>query len=225
MFTQQKYDYPVLESITQPTGSREYITPTGGLPSVTTILSQVGDKTALIEWRKRIGDAEADLQVKQATNIGSIMHSYLEDHIAGKERRSSSNMIYKLARGMADTIIGRGLSQVDSVWGYEVNLYYPGLYAGTADLIGTYNGVPALMDYKNSKKIKKREWIESYFMQLVAYSLAHNELFGTTIDYGVIFMASRDGNYKEFYLEGAEFKEYEDKWLEAVHNFYKTRNQ
>lgn len=222
MFERQKYDYPVLESITQPTGSREYLTPGGSLPSVTTILSGVGDKTALLEWRKRIGDAEADLQVKQATNIGSIMHSYLEDHIAGNDRRSSSNMIYKLARGMADTIIGRGLSQVDSVWGYEVNLYYPGLYAGTADLIGTYKGIPALMDYKNSKKIKKREWIENYFLQLVAYSMAHNKLFGTTIDYGVIFMASRDGDYKEFYLEGAEFKEYEEKWMEAVHKFHNS---
>lgn len=224
MFVQQKFEYPILESVTQESGSRQYMTPGGGLPSVTTILSATTDKTALLEWRKRLGDEEADLQSRQAAGIGTIMHGYLEDHIAARPRESKSNIIYKMARSMADTIIGRGLAQVDDVWGYEVNLYYPGLYAGTADLVGTHRGIPAVMDYKNTKKMKKREWISNYFLQLVAYSMAHNQLFGTTIDYGVIFMVSRENDYKEFYLEGAEFKEYEDKWMEMVHKFYTMVN-
>ena len=223
MFIKQKYDYPLLESVTSDTGYRYYVEPVTNnkLASVTTILSEMTDKTALIAWRERLGNEEADRQSKYASGLGSIMHSYLEDHIAGKERKSSSNLIYKVARGMADTVISRGLAHVDDIWGYEVKLFYPGLYAGTADLISTYKGQPAIVDYKNTKKMKKREWIDNYFLQLSAYALAHNEMFGTEIKSGIILMVSRELDFKEFVIEGLEFQEYQDRWLRMVDDYYK----
>lgn len=222
MFNQPRYNYPILESVTFDDGRRHYVEPVNGnkLPSVTTILSATSDKTAIEQWKKRIGEEEANRQVKHATDVGTLMHGYVEDHIAGRPRVEKSNFIYRQARQMADEIIGRGLAKVNDVYGFEVKLYYPNLYAGTTDLVGEFNGVPAIMDHKNSKKIKKREWIETYFLQLVAYALAHNHLFNTDIKFGVIFMASRDGDYKEFYLEGREFEEYTDKWMETVQRFY-----
>ncbi|MCK9529434.1 MAG: preprotein translocase subunit TatA [Gammaproteobacteria bacterium] len=227
MFIRQKYDYPILESVTYDDGRRHYLEPENGnkLPSVTTILSAMTDKSAIEAWKQRIGEEEAHRQVKHATDVGTIMHGYVEDHIAGKPRVEKSNFIYKQARKMADTIIGRGLTKVNEVYGYEVKLFYPSLYAGTTDLVGEFNGTPAIMDHKNAKKIKKREWIESYFFQLVAYAMAHNHMFNTDIQFGVIFMASRDDDYKEFYLEGREFEEYTDRWLEMVQKFYNQAGQ
>ena len=215
-----RYHYPVYERDTKESGERQYVTPTGNLPSVTTILSATKDMTVLNAWRERIGDEEADKQVKNATDVGTLMHESVEDYILGRERRNGSNMIHKMARRMADNIINRGISNVNEIWGVEVPLYFPHAYAGTTDLVGVYNGAPAIMDHKNSKKIKKREWIEDYFMQGAAYALAHNELYQTNIQQVVIFMSSRDYDYKTFIIEGDEFNEYCDKWIEKLENYF-----
>lgn len=214
-----KFEYPEYESITLEDGSRKYSTPTGLLDSVTTILSATKDKEALINWRKRIGDEEADRQVKHATSVGNLLHKHMEDYVQGFERNNGSNFIHKLARQMADNIINRGLIHVDEIWGIEIPLYYPHAYAGRSDLVGVYKGSPAIMDYKNSKKIKKKEWIDDYFMQGCAYSLAHNELYGTDIRQVVIFMSARDLTFECFRIEGKEFDEYMDKWISRLEMF------
>ncbi|HEY8405717.1 MAG TPA: hypothetical protein VIK67_02465, partial [Acholeplasma sp.] len=167
------FNYQDYDSITLEDGSRRYVTPTGNLHSVTTILSSTKDMTGLLEWRKRIGDEEADRQVRNATNVGTLMHKQLEDFIQGLERSNGTNHIHRLARNMADNIINRGLVDVNEVWGLEIALYYPHAYAGRTDLVGVYKGQPAIMDYKNAKSIKKKEWIEDYFLQTCAYALAH----------------------------------------------------
>lgn len=216
----ERYEYPVYEKETDPNGNRQYITPSGNLTSVTTILSATKDMTVLDAWRERIGDEEADRQIKVATSAGNLMHESVENFLLGVPRKNGSNMIHKMARKMADNIINRGIVNVDEVWGVEVPLYFPHAYAGTTDLVGVYNGAPAIMDHKNAKKIKKREWIEDYFMQGAAYSLAHNELYNTNIKQVVIFMSSRDYNYQTFIIEGNEYLEYCDKWIKKLDDYF-----
>ncbi len=215
-----RFTYQTLERI-ESQGPRLYATPDGHrVPSVTTILSQTGDKTALIEWRKRVGDEEANRISRESTGLGTLVHKHVENYILGEARPQGNNLIQILAREMADQIIDRGLSHVTEVWGMEASLYYPGLYAGTTDLVGEYEGEPAIMDHKTATKMKKREWVQDYFVQTCAYALAHNELYGTNIRKGVIFMVSRDKDYSTFVIEGSDFDHYCQLWSQRVDAYY-----
>ena len=217
----KRYDYADFDNIDDPvTGKRVYACPDGSfLPSVTTILDATKDKTFLTQWRDRIGNEEADRQVGEAVRVGTLMHESVEQHILGLERKEKGNLIHRMARKLADKIIMHGLSRVDEVWGVEIPLYFPHAYAGRTDLIGIFDGEPAVMDHKNSKKIKKDEWIVDYKMQLCAYALAHNELYDTKIRQGVIFMASRDDDYKTFVMKGDEFDDYTEQWIKKLEGF------
>lgn len=217
MIITNPYKYSTYERI-ETNGKRHYINKSiqNPLPSVTTILDATSDKSALDEWRDRIGHDEAHAITKQSADTGSDLHLNLEDYIL----KGSFNRGSFIAKAMTKAIINRGLSKVDEVWGCEVGLHYPGLYAGTADLVGVWSGKPAIMDFKNSRAVKEREWIESYFLQLCAYSMAHNELYGTDISTGVIMMATHDGKYLEFVLELCEFQKYMDKWITALELYY-----
>src|ERR1044071_754522 len=197
------YQYRPLERITEATGVRYYLCPDTGkkLFSVTTILSETGEKQQLIEWKQRVGPKKAEQEKQEAVGIGSLMHTHLERHILGEPRPSGNNYVRLLAQRMADQIIHRGLVHVDEVWGSEVMLYTPKLYAGTTDLVGRYKGEPAIIDFKTAKKLRSREMIEDYFLQLGAYGVAHDELYGTQIQTGVIFMVSRDCQFQEFVIE------------------------
>lgn len=225
MIINEKYAYQELKSETQKNGKRHYVSPEGHrLPSVTTILSATKDMTGLDEWRKRIGDKAADTIIREAINCGNLLHDELEKYILGMERNPGGNLIRKMARQMADMVINEGLVHVNEVWGVEIALYFPSAYAGRSDLIGEFKGVPSIMDFKNSKKIKKREWIEDYWMQGCAYSLAHNELFDTNIRQVVIMMASReDMKYETFILNGSEFDHYCNMWIERVEQFFTSQ--
>lgn len=215
-----KYSYDKLERVTLPEG-RYYVAPDGShLSSVTTILSETSDKSFLKEWRDRIGDEEADKQMKYASNLGTIFHEHLENYVQGIERPSGSSIIYKQAKRMSDQVINRGLPGVNEIWGMEEILYYPGLYAGTADLVGVYKGVPSIMDYKTTKTMKTWEKIENYKLQCCAYALAHNHLFGTDIKQGVILMCSRNYEYQEFIVDT---EEYMGTWLSKLDEFYDNK--
>jgi genome maintenance exonuclease 1 len=128
-----------------------------------------------------------------------------------------------MAKNMVDEMIDKGLSQVDEIWGVEVALIAQGLYAGTSDAVGMFNGVESIIDFKTAKKIKKREWIEDYFMQGCAYALAHNEMFGTNIKQVAILMVDREGQYKDFVIEGDEFDEYCEKWGKRLLDYYEQK--
>lgn len=202
-------------------GKRLYATPDGNkLPSVTTILDKTKDKTFLIEWRKRVGDAEATRISTEAAGLGTLLHTHLENWIIGKERPSGNNLVHQMARDMSEVIITKGLCDVTEVWGQEVGLYYPDLYAGTTDLIGRYKGVPAIIDYKTTKKPKKEEWVEDYYLQCCAYAHAHNKLYGTDIRKSVIFMVSRDLEWQCFELELDKFDAMSEKWANRVQEYY-----
>jgi hypothetical protein len=210
-------------------GKRVYVTPDGeSLPSVTTILSKTKDMTAINEWRNRIGHEKANQITKEASGVGTAMHANIERFLAGMERQPGNNPVHVKANAMANQIILNGLCKVNEVWAMEQSLYYPGLYSGTTDLVGVYDGEPAIMDHKQTNKPKKAEWVEDYKLQMVAYMLAHNEVYGTDIRRGVVFMCSRGDDhvkiggelYQQFDLFPHEFTKYRDMWLEKVQDYY-----
>jgi genome maintenance exonuclease 1 len=221
----EKYEYPTLKRVTAKSGQRQY---TGEdnkpVPSVTTILSDTGDKTALIAWRKRVGEEEANRVSREAAGLGTKVHNALEKYVLGETWEiTGNNLISIMAKQMVDKMVRDGMSQIDELWGVEVALISEGLYAGTSDAIGMWNGKPAIIDFKTAKKIKKREWIEDYFMQGCAYALAHNEMFGTNIKQVAILMVDREGQYKDFVIEGDEFDEYCEKWGKRLLDYYEQK--
>jgi hypothetical protein len=214
----RKFDYAPLERITNENGVRHYrcLQTNLLLPSVTTILSGTEDKTGLLEWRKRVGDKKADEIRDEALKLGSLMHQHIENYVVGIPRPRGTNLIRVQAERMADQIINRALPNVDEIWGQEVILYYPGLYAGTTDLVGVYKGEEAIMDHKTAKKMKKRTDILNYFHQLSAYAIAHDAMYGTSIKLGVVFMVDRDFNYQEFTVDIKEMATRKVEWLDRV---------
>jgi genome maintenance exonuclease 1 len=218
----ERFQYKNCQQINDPvTRKRVYATPDGEkLPSVTTILSATKDMTALNEWKKRIGEDKANQITREAAGVGTAMHSNLERFIAGIQRQPGNNPVHVQANKMADVIIENGLKDIDEVWAMEQSLYFPGLYSGTTDLVAVYKGNPSVCDYKQTNKPKKEEWIDDYKIQLVAYILAHNEVYGTDIREGHVFMCSRDLQYQQFDLWPDEFNKYQDMWLNKVEEYY-----
>jgi genome maintenance exonuclease 1 len=223
----ERFQYKNCVQVNDPvTRKRVYQTPDGEtLPSVTTILGATKDMTALNEWRKRIGEEKAAQITREAAGVGTAMHSNLERFIAGIQRQPGNNPVHVQANKMADVIIENGLKDVNEVWAMEQSLYFPGLYSGTTDLVGVYKGNPSVMDYKQTNKPKKEEWIDDYKVQLVAYILAHNEVYKTNIREGHVFMCSRDFQYQQFDLWPDEFTHWENKWLDKVQEYYTTSLQ
>ena len=217
----EKYQYPNLRRIQTPKG-RQYTDDTGEpVPSVTTVLDKTGDKTALIAWRKRVGDAEATRISTESAGLGTKVHNSLEKFILQEDYEiKGNNHISIMARNMVDEMIAEGLSKVDELYGVEVGLIAQGLYAGTADGIGLHEGEEAIIDFKTAKKIKKREWIEDYFLQGCAYALAHNEMFESQIKKVVILMVDREGKFAEFTIKDDEFTEYCNKWSDRLTDYY-----
>ena len=204
-------------------GKRLYACPDGNsVASVTIILDKTKDKTSLIEWRKRVGETKANEIATEAASIGTRMHKFLEDYVeTGNWPSAGSNPYSQQANKMATTIKDKALSKIDEIWGSEVQLYHPKIYAGTTDLVGVFNGAESIMDFKQTNKPKKEEWVEDYKLQLTAYALAHNEVYGTDINAGLIFIVSHSGEYQQFLVEKAEFRKYNDMWLDKVEQFYK----
>lgn len=220
----EKFQYKNCKQINDPvTRKRVYLTPDGeSLPSVTTILSATKDMTHLNEWKKRIGEAKAQQITTEAAGVGTAMHSNLERFIAGLQRQPGNNPVHVQANSMADQIIINGLTDVNEVWAMEQSLYFPGLYSGTTDLVAVYKGNPSVCDYKQTNKPKKEEWVEDYKIQLIAYILAHNEVYKSDIREGHVFMCSRNCEYQQFDLQPSDFNKYQDMWLNKVEEYYNS---
>jgi len=232
----QRYNYTPISRETV-NGKRHYCLPNGKkVPSVTTILDKTKSsesREALANWKKRVGEQQAQQITTEAANRGTRMHSYLETYVMMDDLKPlPSNPFAHPSWFMAAEIILKGLGQVDEFWGVEVPVYYSGLYAGTTDCVGLWNGKPAIIDFKQSNKVKKREWIEDYFLQLAAYALAHDEMTGTEIDQGVILMAVQPKlledqtyttpEYLEFVVAGEEFAHWKNEWIKRVELYYLT---
>ena len=202
-------------------GKRLYENPYGDpVPSVTTILDKTKPKEkrqALANWKKRVGEEKAQQITTEAANVGTIMHNILE-HWVKNEEYTGDNLLQ--AKMMAEKVKENVEPDLNEVWGSEVNLCAANLYAGTTDLVGVWKGKPTIMDFKQTNKPKKREWIEDYFLQGAAYANAHNELYDTKIENIAIFMCSRECNFQLFEVEGKEFYEGTEKWGERLAEFY-----
>jgi len=201
-------------------GRRHYEIGTDKLPSVTTILSQTQSeekKKSLANWQARMGKQYADRVRDIAALRGTSMHTYLEGYIKG-ERHLDLTSVGKEAGIMAQKVIDSGLGDLEEVWGTEVTLYYPGLYAGQTDVVGIYNGRESIIDFKQTNKPKQREWIDDYFTQLAAYAMAHNYVYDTKIQSGIILMCSKDGFFQKFEVFDKEFQGY-------MHTFLKKTDQ
>jgi len=231
-----KFDYTPL-SRTTVDGKRHYCLPNGDkVPSVTTILDRTKPaeaREALDKWRRAVGEQRAQQITTEAANRGTRMHSYLETYIQdGDMKELPTNPYAHPSWFMAAQVILEGLCHVDEFWGVEVPVYYSGLYAGTTDCVGVHRGQPSIMDFKQTNKPKKIEYIGDYFLQLCAYAQAHNEMHGTNIKKGVILMCCQPKEiepgvfgtpqYQEFVIEGDEFAHWSNEWNKRVELYYLT---
>ena len=204
-------------------GNRHYDVSNEILPSVTTILQATQSdekKASLAKWRQKVGENEAEKIRDEAARRGTAMHEFLEMHVRGDALLDLSDEGLA-ARNMARIIIEQGLKNAEEIWGSEVTLFYPGLYAGQTDLCGIYSGRESIIDFKQTNKPKKAEWIEDYFLQLAAYAMAHDQIYGTCVDQGVILMCSKDGFFQKFTSTGKEFTRYKHKFLRKIDEFYR----
>ena len=222
-----KYDYP---SSTRASikGLRHYSL-TGDihgqrLPSVTTVLGQTQPKNkadSLQRWRDKVGHEEARRITQEAAARGTSMHLYLEKYCLGEGYLDLTD-VGNQAKHMAEKIVDRGIdNRLTEIYGNEATLYYPGLYAGSVDLVGQHDGTMAIIDFKQTNKPKQREWIGDYFLQMAAYGMAHDAVYDTTIEKGVILMCSKDLYYQEFVIEGEEYRTAKHDFLRRLDQFYK----
>ena len=192
------------------------------LPSVTTVLGNTQPKEkqeSLDRWRQRVGLREAQKITRDAAIRGTAMHKYLEDEILG-QRSLDLTPLGVEATNMAKIIMERGLNDCSEIYGTEAVLYYPGLYAGSCDLVAKHKDQVSIIDFKQTNKPKQREWIGDYLLQMAAYGMAHDVIYGTAIEKGVIMMCSKDLFYQEFVIEGEEFRNAKHKFLERLDEFY-----
>ena len=217
----KRFDYTKL-SRTSLDGKRVYQCPDGNaVASVTTILDSTKDKTHLLEWRKRVGEETAKRITKEASGMGTRMHKYIENYINdGSWGTPGSNPYSQQAFKMAQIVHDNALKDVNEIWVSEVGLYFPKIYAGSTDCGGQYKGNPCIIDFKQTNKPKKKEWVEDYFLQLVAYAEAHNEVYGTDIKEGHVFMCSRKLDYQQFDITPITYNHYKKEWWNRVEEYY-----
>ena len=219
------YHYPPSTRSTTD-GLRTYDVGKEKLPSVTTILSATQPqekRDSIANWQAKVGMEQATRIKEQAAARGTDMHTYLEKHILG-EGYLDLRPEGRVAKEMADTIIDKGFNDLQEIWGSEVVVYYPGLYAGATDLAGIYDYEDSIIDFKQSNKPKRREWIDDYFMQLGAYAMAHNHVHRSEITQGVILMCTPDNYFQKFQIKGKEFIKYQHRFLERVDKYYEQKN-
>jgi len=223
-----KFTYTKL-SRDESTGKRLYATPDGfKVPSVTTVLDKTKpaeSRIALANWRRNVGEKKAQEIVTEAANRGTRMHTFLENYIKGDVLKETvSNPYAQQSLTMAKIVIDKGFPKINEVWGSEVPLYFPELYAGTTDCCGIHDGDESILDFKQTNKPKKLEYIGDYFLQLTAYAMAHNEIHKTNIRKGVILMCSKDYEYQEFILEPTDFDYWSEQWLKRVEQYYRENS-
>jgi hypothetical protein len=211
-----KFVYPTLKRLDLPTGRVYSLDGNPPVPSVTTILSSTKDKVHLEEWSRRIGEEEAERIKNEASLVGTHMHNVVERLLLNRPLETPRTWLQVRGYRMGYTLIEKFFPHVDEAWGTEIPLIYPGRYAGTSDFIGVYKGKPCIVDFKQTNKMKRRAWIEDYFIQLAAYAVAHNHRHQTEINQGVILMVSQEGEVQEFVSVGREFDGYCDQWWRRV---------
>ena len=209
-------------------GKRHYLVGDEKLPSVASILKACESeekKASLDAWRSRVGETEATRITDNAASRGTLMHTILEGHILNRPVIDLTPE-GQLATKMARQIVDQGLTnKLEELWAAECVLFYPDMYAGASDGVGIYEGKEAIIDFKQTNKPKRKEWIEDYFLQLAGYAIAHNQIYQTNIQFGIILMCSIDLYYQEFRVEGEEFKHYANEWWKKVDQYYRQKKE
>lgn len=217
----RRYEYEPIERIDGPDGRRYRVAIDKSVPSVTTILSATKDMSHLNEWKRRVGAEEAERIKTEAAHVGTAMHRVMEYLLLDDdELLQPSSWLEVRGYEMAFRLARAYLHNIDEHWGPEAPLYYTDRYAGTCDLAGIWQGKPAIIDFKQSLKPKRKEWITDYFHQLAAYACAHDKEHGTNIDFGVILVATQTGDVQLFTTTGSEFDDYKSQWLNKVESYY-----
>ena len=221
-----KFEYPNLERVDTDIGRHYLDSDNKPVPSVTTVLSGTSkSKDGLVQWRNRVGDEEADRIIKQSTDIGTAVHEAIEKFLNKEDWDNFENTSDQiLAKNISNKFIKDALKGITEIWGLEVGLILDNLYAGTADCVGLYRDIPTLIDFKTAKKIKKRDWIEDYFLQGCAYANAHNVMFGTDIQQIVILMVDRNLIFQEYVVRPTEFSYLTRKWKNRLIEFNNKYN-
>ena len=200
-------------------GSRIYDVNGSRLPSVTTILGRTKDQQFLKDWKAKVGEQEAERIKNVSSSRGTAMHKFLENHITGVGY-DDLTALGQEAKAMANKVIEIGLAPVEEYFGSEVTLYYPGLYAGSTDLVCLHNGRETVVDFKQANRAKKKEWIEDYYLQIAAYAMAHDYVHNSKIQKGVIMVCTPDLYYQEFVVEGAELRRYKHEFLKRLDMYH-----
>ena len=217
----EKYSYAEVTRTTEH-GSRTYDVDGTKLPSVTTILDKTKDKTYLDRWKAKVGNEEAERIKNYSSKRGTSMHKFIEKHITGAGYDDLTEIGVQ-AKPMAQKIIDVGLTPVTEYYGSEISLYYPGLFAGSTDLVCMHNDKETIIDFKQANRPKREEWIGDYFLQIGAYAMAHDYIHGSNIEQGIIMVCTPDLYFQEFRFEGDEMRQYRHKFLERL-NIYYGRN-
>ena len=213
-----KYNYVKGRQI-EDHGSRIYDVNGYRLPSVTTILGATKNTEFLKKWKAKVGEQEAERIKNVSSSRGTAMHKFLENHITGVGYDDLTTLGQE-AKAMAQKIIEMGLAPVEEYFGSEVTLYYPGLYAGSTDLVCLHNGVETVVDFKQANRPKKKEWIEDYYLQIAAYAMAHDYVHESKIEQGVIMVCTPDLYYQEFVVSGAELRRYKHEFLKRLDSYH-----
>jgi len=213
-----KYSY-VTGSRTTDHGSRTYNIQGFKLPSVTTILNRTKDQGYLKRWRDKVGHDEAERIFNLSSKRGTAMHKFLEKHIRGAGYEDLTEIGVQ-AKPMAQKIIDIGFTPISSYYGSEVTLYYPGLYAGTTDLVCMHNDLDTIVDFKQANRPKEEEWIEDYYLQIAAYAMAHDYMHQSNIQQGIIMVCTPDLYYQEFKFSGLILRDWKHKFLKRLDQYY-----
>ena len=215
----EKYKY-VQGSRSTEHGSRTYEVAGEKLPSVTTILAKTKDQSYLTAWKQKVGNETAERIKNLSSKRGTAMHKFLETHIPGVGYEDLTGLGQE-AKAMAQKVIEVGLTPVEEYFGSEVTLYYPGLYAGSTDLVCLHNSMETIVDFKQANRPKSKDWIEDYFLQIAAYAMAHDYVYRSEIRQGVIMICTPDLYYQEFKIQDAELRNWKHKWLTRLDQYNK----
>ena len=214
----EKYTYVDATRIEEH-GTRLYDVNGSRLPSVTTILGATKDQQFLKDWKAKVGEKEAERIKNHSSRRGTSMHKFLESYVTGVGYDDLTRLGQE-AKPMAEKVIEIGLAPVEEYYGSEVTLYYPGLYAGSTDLVCSHNGMETIVDFKQSNRPKRQEWVEDYYLQIAAYAMAHDYVHGSKIRQGVIMMCTPDLYYQEFRITDHELRQYKHKFLKRLDMYY-----
>ena len=216
-----KYKYIRGKQITEP-DFRVYDIGGMRLPSVTTILAKTKDQTYLTRWKNKIGHEEAERIKNLSSKRGTAMHKFLEKHIQSSGYDDLTE-IGQQAKPMAQKIIDEGLIPISEYYGSEIMVHYPGLYAGSTDLVCNHNGLETIVDFKQSNRPKRAEWVDDYYMQIAAYAMAHDEVYGSKIRQGIIMICTPDLYYQEFKFQDTELKRWKHRWLARLDMYHELK--